>query len=149
LPKSKRAGIKEWLKEVFKRNPCHKIISYQGTSWKVSASVDAAKVVTVDLKELTKHVHEVTSATNHAKLLDDFQVLFCLDIEKWAHDVNYVNILRRFRIVAIAYIIRLAEILEDIKVDLTNKALKRELVRISVRMTGLIEQFENTLLRDA
>jgi hypothetical protein len=147
LPKSKPAGIKEWLKEVFKRNPCRKIISYQGTSWKVSASVDA--VVTVDLKELTKHVQEVTSATNHAKLLDDFQVLFCLDIEKWAHDVNYVNILRRFRIVAIAYIIRLAEILEDIKVDLTNKALKRELVRISVRMTGLIEQFENTLLRGA
>jgi hypothetical protein len=139
LPKS----LKEWLKGLF-RNPCQKLISYQETTWKFSASVDADKSVTVDLG-LEKQVQEVTPATNHAKLLDDFQYLLCKEIERWTEDVNYVSLLSKYRIMAIAYIVCLSQILEDIKVDPTNKALKQELVRISKSMTRLTEDFGNAV----
>jgi hypothetical protein len=134
---------------MFKINSCQKMINYQGVSWKVSASVDAAKTVTVDLKELSKEVQQITTATNHAKLLDDYQVLFWQDMKRWADDANYVRILRSYRIIAIAYITRLAEILQQIEKDKTNKSLKRELARVSRRMSRVTEKFENAVLRDA
>lgn len=142
LPESKRFP-KEWLKRLFGRSQCRKLISYQGTSWKFSGSVDA-KTITVDLK-LEKQVKEITPATNHAKLLDDFQYLLCKEMERWTDDINYVTIFRKYRIIAMAQIFCLAQILEEVKVDPTNKALKKELVRITKKTTGLTEDFGNAV----
>jgi hypothetical protein len=85
----------------------------------VSASVDAAKTLTVDLKELEKQVQEVTPATIHAKLLDDFQYFLCLEIERWADDVNYVKLHREFKVVTVANIVWFCLIMEHIKEDVT------------------------------
>jgi hypothetical protein len=145
--KSWKSRLKDWLINIFRRNPCYKLIAYQGTVWKLSLSADAAKVVTVNLKELTKQVQEITPATNHAIILDDYQYLMCRDIERWKDDKEYVKLLRGYRISITAYIIRLAEILEQIKVDIANVELKQELIRISRKMSDLIDSLANSLSR--
>jgi hypothetical protein len=144
--KSKRSQIKQWLIAIFGRNPCYKLIDYQGALWKVSLSADAANVLTVDLKDLTKQLQEITPATNHAKLLDDYQFLLCKEMERWSNDREYIEKLRGHRVMAAAYIVRLAEILEQIKMDSTNEGLKQELVKISRKMSRLIDKLEKSVL---
>jgi hypothetical protein len=47
---------------------------------------------------------------------------------------------------AAAYIVRLAEILEQIRIDSNNEGLKQELVRISIKMSRLIDKLEKSVL---
>ncbi|MGH9990326.1 MAG: hypothetical protein ACREAS_07810, partial [Nitrososphaera sp.] len=108
-------------------------------------SVNAAETVTVDLKELTKQVQEITRATSHAQMLDDYQYLICMDIERWKDDKEYVKLLRGYRIAIAGYIIRLGEILEQIKADMTNPQLKKELVLISRKMSDLIDKLAKSV----
>jgi hypothetical protein len=105
-----------------------------------------SEVVTIDLKEITKQLQEVTQATSYAKLLDDFQFLLCREIEEWSDDREYVKLLRGYRIVAAAYIIILAALLEQIKSDSNNEGLRQELVRICRRMSRLIDKLEKSVL---
>jgi hypothetical protein len=148
LVKAIKSQVTAWLAALFGRGTCYKLIKYQGTNWNLSISGNANNVVTVDLKELTRQIQEITPATNHAKLLDDYQFLLCKEIVQWADDVAYVKNIRNFRLVASAYIMRLSEILEQIKTDMTNKGLKRELVRISKKMSHLIDILERSILGD-
>jgi hypothetical protein len=74
--KSKASQIKRRLIAILGGSPCYKLIDYQASIWKVSLSADATDVVTVDLKEITKQSQEITLATNHAKLLDDYQFFY-------------------------------------------------------------------------
>jgi hypothetical protein len=144
--KSEKSQIKQWLMAIFGWNHCYKLIDYQGAAWKVSLSADAANVLTIDIKDLTKQLQEITPATNHAKLLDDYQFLLCKEIESWPNDREYIEKLRGYRIMAEAYIVRLAEILEQIKIDSTNDGLKQELVKISRKMSQLIDKLEKSVL---
>jgi hypothetical protein len=70
--KSKRSKFKQWLITIFRWNPGYKLINYQGVAWRVSLSADAANVLTVDLKDLTRQLQEITPATNHSKMLENF-----------------------------------------------------------------------------
>jgi hypothetical protein len=144
--KSKASQIKRRLIAILGGSPCYKLIDYQASIWKVSLSADATDVVTADLKEITKQSQEITLATNHAKLLDDYQFFLCKDIERWADDKEYIEKLRGHRIMAAAYIVRLAEILEQIRIDSNNEGLKQELVRISIKMSRLIDKLEKSVL---
>jgi hypothetical protein len=146
LARSGSARLKERLLSVFRSNPCFKLIDYQGTNWKISLSVDAPNLVAINLKELSKQIQELTPATNHAKLLDDYQFILCKEMERWVDDTKYIEKIRGHRIIAILYICRLAEIIEQIKVDATNQGLKREVVKISKKMTLLIDKLEKSVL---
>jgi hypothetical protein len=143
LPKP-RSRVKEWLKEIFKRNPCYKLIDYQASDFKISVSAETG-VVNFDLKELSRQVKEVTHATTHAKMLDDFQYLLCREVNNSSNDPDFVKVLKRFRIVAVTYILRLGELLEQIKADTKNKKLQQELARVSSRMSRLIYKLEAAL----
>jgi hypothetical protein len=144
LPKPRGLRVKKWLKEIFGRNPCYKLIDYKASDFKISVSAKTG-VVNIDLKELSKQVKEVTQATSHAKMLDDFQYLLCREVNNSSNDPDFVKVLKRFRIVAVTYILRLGELLEQIKADATNKKLQDELVRVSSRMSRLIYKLEAVL----
>ncbi|MDQ3840178.1 MAG: hypothetical protein M3297_13025 [Thermoproteota archaeon] len=100
----------------------------------------------INLNELTKQVQEISDATNHAKLLDEYQYLLCIEMEKGSDDRTYVKKLRVHRILALAYIVRLAEISEQIKADKTNQGLMQELVPVSRKMSQLIDKLEESVL---
>ena len=146
MAQSKGARLKRWLLGAFKKNPCFKLINYQGANWKIAVSADVENIVTLNLNELSKQLQELTPATNHAKLLDDYQFILCNEIEKWANDTKYVEKIRGHRVIAVAYICRLAEIMEQVKIDGSNKELKREVVTISRKMSRLIDKFEKSVL---
>ena len=74
-------------------------------------------MVSINIKELSKQVKEITAATNHAKILDDYQYFICREIERWKDDHEYVELLRNHRMAAAACITRLAE---QIKADATK-----------------------------
>jgi hypothetical protein len=144
LPNPVGSRVKKWVKEIFASNPCYKLIDYKASDYKISVSAETG-VVNVNLKELSRQVKEVTQATAHAKMLDDFQYLLCREVNNSADDPDFVKVLKRFRIVAVTYILRLGELLEQIKTDTKNKKLKQELVRVSSRMSRLIYKLEAAL----
>ena len=117
---------------VKKTELCHKMIDYQGFD--------------LDLKELTRQIPEITPATKYATLLDDYQFLLCNEMIRSSNDVKYVQKIRGIRIIAVAFIIRLSEILERLKEDPTNEGLKRELGIISEKMSRLIYKLEKSVL---
>jgi len=100
----------------------------------------------LDLKELTRQIPEITPATKYATLLDDYQFLLCNEMIRSSNDVKYVQKIRGIRIIAVAFIIRLSEILERLKEDPTNEGLKRELGIISEKMSRLIYKLEKSVL---
>ena len=78
------------MKAFFKKGACHKLIDYQQPIFKLSISTDIAGMG-IDLKEFSKQVQEITPATNHAKSLDNYQYLLCLEIMNSTQDVEYVK----------------------------------------------------------
>jgi hypothetical protein len=59
----------------------------------------------------------------------------------WKDDHEYVKLLRNFRMSVVICITRLAELLEQIKVDIMNRGLKKQLLEVSQIMSDLIKQF--------
>jgi hypothetical protein len=146
LVKSKKSQFKERIKSFFKRDPCNKSISYKASDFKISVSVDVPGIADFDLKELSRQVKEVTAATTHVKYLDYYQHFLWCEIINSSDDPDYVRILRRFRVIIVSYIIRLGEILEQIKMDKDNTELKQELAKFSERMSELIYKLEKAVL---
>ena len=110
LQEKHRLQTIEALEFTFRRTDCYKLIEYQGTLWKIAASTDVGRIVTVDLKEITRQLHEVTSATNYAKILDGYQFYLCKEMEKWSNDVEYVKSLRDYRLLIMGNLVLLAAV---------------------------------------
>jgi hypothetical protein len=126
LVESKKSQFKARIKSFFKRDPCNKSISYKASDFKSSVSVDVPGIADFEL-ELSRSVKEVTAATTHVKYLDYYQHFLWCEIINSSDDPDYIRILRRFRVIIVSYIIRLGEILEQIKIDKDNTELKQEL----------------------
>jgi hypothetical protein len=115
-------------------------------TFKISVSVNAIGVA-FDLKELSKGIEKVNQATALAKYLDDCQYFFCQEIRNSDKDAHYVDTLRRFRIIIVAYITRLGIFLEQIKTDPNNNELKEEWLHFSSQMSKLMQKLERILLQ--
>lgn len=140
------ASISEKLRGLFRRGrECNKLIEYRGNNFRISTAV-AAGGVHVDIKELSKQVQVLTQATNHAKVLDDYQYLLCTELKTRVKTDPDRPLLANYRIIMLGYITQVGSVLEQIKADRSNKALKKELFRLNGRMRSLIDKMRTDLL---
>jgi hypothetical protein len=126
---------------------CRKLIAYQGSDIKISVS-GSAYGFTMNVNEFSRKKRMITSATDRAKILDDYQYLICEEIRRSHDDPHYVKILTRYRVVIISYFVLLAEIVEQIKIEPNNLKAKKALQNVTRRMTNLIYKLEKVLLNE-
>jgi hypothetical protein len=120
------------------------LIKYQGTKVVVSVSGEAMGI-NVDVKNISKEIQELTSATEYAKILDDFQYLLCKEVANSQDDPKYANKLRRYRILIVSHIASIALIMKQIQDGLLT-GLKDEIIKISESMRSLIAKLEKSFL---
>jgi hypothetical protein len=139
--------VKEIIRGFFSRpNPCEKLIRYYGTKVEISVS-GGTMGVNLDLKNISKQIQEITSATEYAKILDDYQYLLCKEIVNSSSNIKFSETLRKYRILILTYITRIGLIMKQLQDGLTE-GLKEELIKISLNMQNLISKLEKTLLEE-
>jgi hypothetical protein len=102
--------------------------------------------VSFDVKELGKQIQKINESLDTAKIFDDLQYSYCLEIQSSDPNNELTTILRTYRIAFMAEITKIASIIAEIKADPNNNHLNDELTYASKHMRELIGWLEEEVL---
>jgi hypothetical protein len=134
------------IKDFIEKSECNELIRYQKPSYNFSGSINVSPISEDIGKESTKTIHDIDLATTLAKSFDYYQLFLCKEIENNSHDPEYVNLLRRYRIVMCGYLKKFEITVEQIKLDFKNKHLVHELILILERMRDFLYRLEESII---
>jgi archaea-specific DNA-binding protein len=133
-------SLREAIAHLIRQKSCKKLIAYKASNVKISGSSGPINII-----ELSRQVQEVTQASTHAKYLDDYQYFLCLEVLS-RDNPNDRRTLANYRVIIIGYITNAGIILEQIKNDIGNLDLKRELVKWTSETGELMRNLKQALI---
>ncbi len=128
------------------RRECNKLIEYHGNNYVLSASAGVPPI-SISLQELSRKPVKLAEATNHAKVLDDYQFMMCSEIRNRDPKDRDTKLLANYMVVMMGYVTEIGSLVEQILVKGSSKALEAELVKCDKKAVGLIDQMRKDLLR--